>query len=121
MQVMVWFVIVPCAIAALASGLVQSLGTEWGLFRHYWILTKFALTILGTAILVGHAPRVGEMAARAAESALASGDHRQQRIALALHAAGGLALLLFVTAISVFKPWGKTRYGRPRTAAQPPR
>ena len=112
MQVMAWFVIVPFAIAALLSGLVQSLGTEWGLFRHYWIIAKLALTMVGTAILLLHAPRVTEMAMRAADSAIASGDHRSQRIALVVHAAGGLAMLLTVTTLSIFKPWGKTRYGR---------
>ena len=36
-----WFVIVPLSLAALPTGLVQSLGTEWGLFRHCWMLAKF--------------------------------------------------------------------------------
>ncbi len=112
MQLMAWFVIVPFAIAALVSGLVQSLGTEWGLFRHYWIIAKFVLTTLGTVILLLHAPRVTEMAVRAAESALASGDHSQQRLALVIHAAGGLAILLGATVLSIFKPWGKTPHGK---------
>ena len=45
MELTGWFVIVPLSLATLLSGLVQSLGTEWGLFRHYWILAKFLLTI----------------------------------------------------------------------------
>jgi hypothetical protein len=118
MQIMVWFVIVPFAIASLFSGLVQSLGTEWGLFRHYWVLAKFALTTLGTAILLLHAPRVTEMATHAAESALATGDYRAQRIALVVHAAGGLAILLVATTLSVFKPWGKTRHGKGDASAR---
>lgn len=118
MQLMAWFVIVPCAIAALLSGLLQSLATEWGLFRHYWILAKFALTTLGTAILLLHAPRVSEMATRAAESALASGDYSQQRVALVIHAAGGFAILLAATVLSVFKPWGKTAHGRGEPGAR---
>lgn len=118
MQLMAWFVIVPCAIAALVSGLVQSLGTEWGLFRHYWIVAKLALTTLGTVILLLHAPRVTEMATRAAEAALAAGDHRQQRIALVVHAAGGLAMLLGATVLSIFKPWGKTAHGKGEPGAR---
>ena len=39
-----WFVIVPASLASLLTGLVQSLGTEWGLFRHYWVSAKFLLT-----------------------------------------------------------------------------
>src|SRR5438876_8144523 len=48
MELIGWFVIVPCSLAALLTGVVQSLGTEWGLFRHYWILVKFLLTIGAT-------------------------------------------------------------------------
>ena len=40
-----WWVIVPLAITALLTGLVMSLGTQWGLFRHYWVLISLALTI----------------------------------------------------------------------------
>src|SRR5713226_5007653 len=39
------FVIVPMSLAALATGVVQALATEWGLLRHYWVLVKFLLTI----------------------------------------------------------------------------
>lgn len=118
LQVMAWFVIVPCAIAALLTGLLQSLATEWGLFRHYWILTKFAITTLGTAILLLHAPRVSEMALRAAESALATDDYTQQRTSLVVHAAGGLMILLAATVLSVFKPWGKTAHGKGEPGAR---
>ena len=118
MQVMAWFVIVPCAIAALLSGLLQSLTTEWGLFRHYWILAKLALTTFGTAILLLHAPRVSEMALHAAESALATGDYTQQRTSLVVHAAGGLTILVAATALSIFKPWGKTALGKGRAGAR---
>ena len=39
------FAIVPLSVAALFSGLLQAFGTHWGLFRHYWVLVKFTLTI----------------------------------------------------------------------------
>src|SRR5688572_5546807 len=39
-----WFVLVPLAHASLLSGLVLSLGTAWGLFRHYWVALKLAIT-----------------------------------------------------------------------------
>src|SRR5919106_4309064 len=50
MELTGWFVIVPFSLAALATGLVQSLGTDWGLFRHYWILAKLLITILATIL-----------------------------------------------------------------------
>lgn len=33
-------VIVPLVFASLATGLIQSLGTTWGLFRHFRVLAK---------------------------------------------------------------------------------
>ncbi|MDQ6901046.1 MAG: hypothetical protein M3072_16375, partial [Candidatus Dormibacteraeota bacterium] len=37
MDVTGWFVIVPLSFASLLTGLISSLGTPWGLFRHYWV------------------------------------------------------------------------------------
>ena len=48
------FIIVPLSFAALLTGLVQSLGTQWGLFRHYWVLVKLTLTFGATALLLLH-------------------------------------------------------------------
>jgi hypothetical protein len=31
-------VIIPLAFASLLTGLIQSLGTPWGLFRRYWVV-----------------------------------------------------------------------------------
>jgi hypothetical protein len=38
MELTGWFVIVPLACLAFLTGLVLSLGTPWGLFRHYWVI-----------------------------------------------------------------------------------
>jgi len=72
------FVIIPMSFAALATGLLQALGTPWGLFRYYWILVKFGLAILATSALLIHQFAVmGEVARRvsgAAAEALFSPD-----------------------------------------------
>ena len=47
-----WFVLVPLSFASLLTGLAQSLGTEWGLFRHYWILAKLLINVLGNVGLL---------------------------------------------------------------------
>jgi hypothetical protein len=51
-ELITWFVIVPLAFASLLTGLVVSLGTQWGLFRHYWVVVKFMLTIGATLLLL---------------------------------------------------------------------
>src|SRR5438128_10135219 len=54
MHLTTWFVIVPLSLASLLTGLVDSFGTPWGLFRHYWVVTKLLLTVLATVILLVH-------------------------------------------------------------------
>ncbi|HET9832158.1 MAG TPA: hypothetical protein VFP91_10625, partial [Vicinamibacterales bacterium] len=66
MEVTTWGVIVPFSFASLATGLVQSLGTTWGLFRYYWIVAKLALTVVATIILLVHTQPIGRVAAVAA-------------------------------------------------------
>src|SRR6516164_6169896 len=99
MELTGWFVIVPLSLASLLTGLVQSLGTDWGLFRHYWILVKFVLTVGATTILLLHMPEVSRMKGVVAE---------------VVHGGGGLLVLLATTTLSVYKPWGRTGYGRRR-------
>ena len=103
-------VLVPLSVGALLSGIVQSLATKWGLFRHYWVLVKLALTLFATAALLVHQATAITEAARLAREA---GDpllHSAQlhELAVQLLADSGLALLvlLAVTTIAVYKPWG---------------
>src|SRR6266536_3293431 len=62
MELTGWFVIVPLALAALLTGLVMSLGTPRGLFRHYWVLITLVLTVLSTVVLLLHMPTVSSLA-----------------------------------------------------------
>jgi len=116
MELIGWFVIVPLSLAALLSGLVQSLGTPWGLFRHWWIVAKLVLTVIATGVLLAHMQAVSRMSRIAAEATWSGADFHVLRIQLLVHAAGGLVVLLTITALSVFKPWGMTSYGRSRAS-----
>jgi hypothetical protein len=108
MELAGWIVIVPLAVAALVTGLIISLGTSWGLFRHYWVLISLGLTLLATAILLLHMPSVSGTARIARE---ADPAQLMQLGGDLGHAIGGLVVLLAVTALNVFKPRGLTRYG----------
>ncbi len=124
MELTAWFVIVPLAFASLLTGLVQSLGTKWGLFRHYWVLAKLLLTVLATIVLLLQMESISYIAGVAAETTLSSADLREARISLVAHAGGGLLVLLVPATLSVYKPRGMTRYGRRkqherRTESQP--
>lgn len=112
MELTGWYVILPLAVASLTSGLVMALGTRWGLFRHYWVLFSFVLTLLAAVVLALHMPTVSSMAdiARRAEGATLydlGGD--------LLHSGIGLLVLLVIQVLNVYKPRGMTKYGRRRS------
>jgi hypothetical protein len=109
------FVIVPLSLASLLIGLIQSLSTPWGLFRHYWVLVKFLLTVFATVILLLHMPTVSYFASVAVETDNANLDGLWGEL---LHAGGGLLVLLVNTTLSVYKPGGMTRYGRRKQHAE---
>ena len=108
MELTGWFVIVPLALGALLTGLVISLGTPWGLLRHYWVLITLALTILSTAVLLLHMPDVSAQADLARE---AGGSGLRGLGGDLLHPGLGLLVLLAITVLNVYKPRGLTRYG----------
>src|ERR1700687_2602525 len=104
MELMTWAVIVPLSIAASLSGIIQSLGTTWGLFRHHWVVAKLGLTVMATIILLVHTQPIGRVASVAAERMLSSADLRQLRIQLIADAGAALFALLVATTLSVYKP-----------------
>lgn len=107
MELTGWFVIVPLAVGSLLTGIVQALGTTWGLFRHYWVLLKLLLTVLATVILLLHMPTVSFLAGLPVEMGSA---HFGGITGELLHAGGGLVVLV-TTTLSAYKPRVMTSYG----------
>lgn len=109
-ELITWYVIVPLALASLLTGVVQALGTTWGLFRHYWSTFKFLITVFATLVLLLYTQTVRYMAGVAADP---TADLEVLRSpTFALHGGGGLILLLVAVALGVYKPRGMTPYGR---------
>ncbi|MGM1057752.1 hypothetical protein [Saccharothrix sp. Mg75] len=97
-------VVLPLALTALATGLLLSFGTRWGLVRHRWVLVKFVLTAVAvTATTFG---------LRGTLHDAADGDPGTAGAGALSAACVSLVLYLVATALSVFKPWGRTRWGR---------
>lgn len=109
MEAAAWYVIVPFAVASLATGLVVSLGGPWGLFRHYWVLIKLAISLVSTSVLLLHLRPIGFMAEAAAT--LSVDDLRAERLQLVVASAGGIVALLVAQVLSIYKPRGLTPYG----------
>jgi hypothetical protein len=106
-----WWVIVPLSFASLVTGLIQSLGTTWGLFQHYWVLIKLLMAIFATALLLIHMRPIDHVAGLAARTTLLPGDLRGLRAQLIVDAGAALFVLLVATTLSVYKPKGLTPYG----------
>jgi hypothetical protein len=111
MELSAWFVIVPFCLASLFTGIVQALGTKWGLFKHYWIAVKLFLTIISTILLLLHMQPIGYLAGLAADTSFSNNQESGLRIQLIADAGAAILLLLAITTISVYKPWGKIKPG----------
>jgi hypothetical protein len=124
MELIARFVIVPLSFAPLLTGPVLSLGTGWGLFRHYWILIKLLITTLSTIILLVHMQPISRLAGAARETTLFSADLHRMQVQMVVASGAALLALLVATTLGVYKPRGVTPYGwrkqhEQRTVAQP--
>jgi len=118
MELTGWFVLVPLAIASLLTGLVQALGTTWGLFRHYWVLAKLLINLFATIVLLLYMQTLGALADEAAETTLSSDLDVLRSPSPVLHAGAALLLLLTATTLAVYKPRGMTPYGQRKQQEQ---
>jgi len=108
MALITWWAIIPFSFASVATGLVSSLGSRWGLFRHYWVLAKIILTLPATVFLLFHAQPIDYLA----QSDVFNPELRSLRVQVAVDAGLAIVVLLLTTGLAVLKPQGMTRYGR---------
>lgn len=122
-----WFVLLPLSFASLLTGLVQSLGSAWGLFRHYWVVFKLLINVAATIVLLLYMETLDHFARVAAVASASPGIPDALRSPSPLiHSALALLLLLVATVLAVYKPrgvtpWGQRRLGQQRGRWQPPR
>lgn len=105
-----WLVLVPLAHASLLSGIALSLGTPWGLFRHYWVILKLMITAFSTVVLLIYMGTFRQMAGVAADPLVELAVVRNP--SPLVHAVLALVLLVIATVLGVYKPFGQTSAGR---------
>jgi hypothetical protein len=103
------FVLVPFSLASLLTGIVESLGTPWGLIRHYWVVFKLLINVVETIVLVMYLETFRVMAGVAADPQ--TDLEAVRNVSPLLHAALALVGLLAATIFAVVKPRGITPYG----------
>ena len=107
------WLLAPLAIAALGTGVLLGLLTQWGLLRYWWVTIKLALTaILTGVILIVLVPRLG-VAADAATALDPSPFTDAERLPLLVAPAAGVTLLVLIVALAIYKPGWQLR-SRPK-------
>lgn len=100
----------PTAVATLATGVLLSLGTKWGLLEYYWVATKLAVTIVVVSTGIALADRLilrSISTPSVADGAILGVVSAPTTLLISLFATHVL-LLIVATVLSVYKPWGKT-------------
>jgi hypothetical protein len=111
MEVLGVAALVPLSLASFVSGLVQSLGTTWGLLRHYWVIAKLSISVIATSVLLLYVPTLRLLADAAATPGLGDDRALLPSGSPVLHSAAGVVVLLVAAALSIYKPRGLTRRG----------
>ncbi|MDN4175703.1 DUF2269 domain-containing protein [Nocardioides sp. SOB77] len=117
MEPVALYALVPLGGASLVTGIVQAVGSPWGLFRHYWVTMSLAVTAFAFVILVLHLPTVHDLAAAAADPSTDMGALGGDLF----HSLGGLVTLTVPLVLNIYKPRGLTRYGWRKARRERPR
>jgi hypothetical protein len=113
MEFLGWAALVPFSVLSLLSGIIQSLGTTWGLVRHYWVIAKLVLNVLATTVLLLYTQTLNFLANIATQDTLSDADLALLKSpTVMIHSIGALVVLLLATVLAVYKPRGMTRYGQ---------
>jgi Predicted integral membrane protein (DUF2269) len=108
--------LVPLGLLSLATGLLLGWGSKYGILRYHWVLWKLILNlVLTTLVIVLLRPGVNEAADLVTESPGTIPDQLEQaRANLIFPPTVSITVLTFATVLAVYKPWGRTKYGRRR-------
>lgn len=108
-----WVFVIPGALLSVIVGIIYGIFTNWGFFKHRWIVVKWIVAVI--VILVGtfyyspHLEEALEIADKTRDAALNDPIVVTNTAkALISSTAQGLSLIVLVV-ISVFKPWKKRK------------
>lgn len=111
LQIIDDYMIIPGAMATLVTGLVYSIWTNWGFFKHNWISVKWVFTIaqilFGALVLGPWVNNNVEMASTLGSAALTNEVLNHNIMMSKLWGSIQVLLLILLVVISVIKPWRK--------------
>ena len=99
----------PAAIVTLITGLIYSLFTKWGFFKHGWLIYKWVVTValilIGTFYLGPMTSAMRDITAIKHMDALNDANYLHGRSVSAWAAPINSLLLIGAYFVSVYKPW----------------
>lgn len=103
--------VIPGAILTVITGIVYGAFTNWGFFKHRWIIVKWILSIfviiIGTFYFNPKTNRCLEIADQMRDGAFNNSELISNTEIGFYGTFGQVAILVFLVIISVFKPWKK--------------
>ncbi|MBN2528419.1 MAG: hypothetical protein JXR76_18670 [Deltaproteobacteria bacterium] len=107
------FIIIPCAMITLVTGIFYALLTKWGWFRHTWIIVKWIITVgsilFGTFFLGPWLNSLAPISLQAGMDALTIPEYVEAKQLNLYFGIVQVFLLTFAIFISIFKPWKKKK------------
>ncbi|MGA9172577.1 MAG: hypothetical protein WBZ33_01140, partial [Thermoactinomyces sp.] len=104
------------ALMVFISGVLLSIWTQWGLIKYYWVVIKFALTLLiiliGILFLGDWLSFLLETANHLGLDAFQKHDFQTTSWSLIFISAFNILAMALMTCITYFKPFGKIKKRR---------
>jgi uncharacterized membrane protein len=106
-------VIIPGAIGCLLTGLIYSTFSNWGFFKHGWMIFKWIVTIFailfGTFYLGPWETNMMEISGKLGMESLTNPDYLYNQKMNLIFGAAQCLILMITVFISIFKPWKKRK------------
>lgn len=103
--------VIPLTLLSIITGLVMSLGTQWGLIKHWWVLIKFGISLAIVVVATAWESSVvrGLATDTGADPAVAAAGRDWQLVGCLI----GFVIALWVAVtLSISKPGGRTSRGK---------
>jgi uncharacterized membrane protein len=104
-------IVATASVLSLITGLLLCWKSNWGFFRHWWVIVKLFVTIVVIAFCIivsgPAAEELIELSRTLGMEALHNEFYLNKKILIAIVQPTISALLIFFAYLSVFKPWSK--------------
>jgi len=106
-------VVIPGAFGCLVTGLIYSSFSDWGFFKHNWIIFKWVVTVaailFGTFYLGPWEANMMEISGKIGISSLSNSEYLYSEKMNLIFGTIQVLVLMTTIFISIFKPWKSTK------------